>query len=126
MALKFWLLPTLRLIRVSVCIFENLSNHPEESSYLSLIIPTLIGLLKPSSTKAVSDLSLKAIQNLGASHPTDFKEIADSLPSTHRKFLEDAANAQKQQEIQTQRVVSKRKQRAKPAKELTLDFSQYE
>lgn len=89
-----------------------------------MVIPCLVGLLKFSAT--ISNFSLKVIQTLGGTTPSVFKEVADALPGSYRKLLENAANVQKQKEVQNAKVVSKRAQRARPAKELTMDFSQYD
>lgn len=89
------------------------------------MIPCLVGLLKFSAN--ISNFSLKVIQTLGGTTPAVFKEVADALPPNYRKLLENAANVQKQQEIQkTRATTSKRAQRARPAKELTMDFSQFD
>lgn len=89
---------------------------------MSVILPILIKLSVPSAPPStVPSFSFQVLQTIAGSDPTDFKLIADNLPSNLRQVLQDTAQKQVQQSV-TKQPTSRAK---KPVKELSLDFSEY-
>ncbi|GAA6032931.1 hypothetical protein JCM8097_000054 [Rhodosporidiobolus ruineniae] len=60
---------------------------------LSILLPTLILLLSPSSASPLHPLALNHLLNLAASHSAHFKEATAGLPADERQLLEDSIRA---------------------------------
>jgi len=101
---------------------ETISNQTNnDGSILSVLIPSLIGLLRPNNPSTIHELALQVLIKLASTSP-NFKSYA-SLISEHEKHQFEVSIKQSvaEQQQQARRVDST----VSAAKPLKLDFSKY-
>lgn len=91
-----------------------------EPALLSVVLPSLVSLLRPQSKNAIHDLSLQILMKLAQTQTAEFKVELLKLADKERIALETSIKQtmMQQQAAQQAAVATERKP-------LTLDFSKY-
>ena len=91
---------------------------------MSIIIPTLIGFLRPTQLGTLHDVALQLLLKFVAASPVEFKQHLSSLSEYERQVFE--TSVRQNFAAQQEKTIQKADTPVKVAAPIKLDFSKYQ